>query len=142
MDRMDKKSKNLNNQLYNLLLAKRSFINATELIDFLIKRLLASNEEYIVDNPLFDAVLESFIITYARPFTVSIPHGKLPQRITNKFDTQRKACHDNLMDKRNMYHAHSDGKANTIKVVPAGVKINERIKASENTGYIFLKEVW
>lgn len=141
-DRMDKKSKNLNNQLYNLLMAKRSFINATELVTFLIKRLEESGQEYIVDDPLFDAVFESFIITYARPFTVSIPHGKLPNRITNKFNDQRKACHQDLMDKRNKYHAHFDGTVNKIQVVPPGVRINKNIEPSDHASYIFHKEIW
>ena len=107
-----------------------------------MKRLENSKNDYLIDDTLFDAVLESFIITYARPFTVSKPHGALPKRIINKFNKNRKECHEGLMSKRNSFHAHADGKENTILIVPSGVKSHPDIEPSENTAYIFYKEVW
>ena len=139
---MDKKAKNLNNQLYNLLLAKRSFLTATELISFLIDKAVATGKDYITTDSLFDAIFESFVITYARPFTASVPHGKLPQRIENKFNDQRKACHEELMDRRNKYHAHSDASENPVVVVPPGVQINKDIEPSKITSYLFPRQVW
>jgi hypothetical protein len=62
-------------------------------------------------------------VAYARPFTQNKPHGALPEKWAKFADPPCQRLHDQVLEMRNQYVAHSDQAARAVRIMPAGYVI-------------------
>ncbi len=124
--RSDKKK-----ELYLLLFARSDLQAAREACNLFIKTV-----DDIV-HPLYYPLYASIVVCYVRPFTNNKPFGSIPKRFYRFSDQSLKELHNELVDARHEFIAHSDMRLRRALIVPKGVafgKINGKDLKFSKTG--------
>ena len=102
----------LKRQLRRLVIARSSFDGAVRACDLATTR--------VADrlDPLHGALVQSVVISYARPFTLSSGVGALPAGWPRFSSSIERSTHARLLSMRNSTVAHADAAAWTVSIIP------------------------
>lgn len=105
-------------QLYKLIVANSDIADALKVTRHFIQEVSTMQHE------LYLPLQEVIIISYARPFTDNKPFGALPAK-WGKFQNSRfQSLHNQLLEARHQYVAHSDHAIRKVTLIPPGNKLN------------------
>src|SRR5260221_9575510 len=71
-----------------------------------------------MDQPLYNPLIEAFIISYSRPFVPNKSLGELSKDWGTFSDTRLQKAHRRILQARNELIAHSDGLVRRVKIHP------------------------
>lgn len=112
----EKKLRGKRRELCRLALARSDIAAALAACDQLVE--LSAHEQLAGD--IGTALMNSLIVSYARPFTEGRPLGKLPDKWSKFSSRHDQETHALLMDLRRQTVAHNDSTLRKVYVAPAG----------------------
>jgi len=101
-------------QLHRLAVARSDIAVALDAARLVCERVSKMGDSLYV--PLFVAT----VTAYARPFKRSEPYGALPADWSRFSNARSQKLHDDLIEARDTYVAHSDSGSRTVDIIPAG----------------------